>query len=598
MAPEGTSVGVVASPRAIAMAEHAWLDVRALLATAPELAPINAMLGAQLQQALGKADVTLADVGLTPTKGGAFFISPGGGGIAIVPVGDRDKFLAATHGTKGTDSDRIGQATCKTVSGVYVCARTPDMFAKIGKGSLRKGLDPVGTRGDLEIVTNLPLPGGQAMIGGVLQLARGTVVARAAITGVPEKITSRLGGTQIKARGDLDKTAGFGIVSLAPLLAGVPPLPLLAGVTLADLSKTISGPVTVHIPPGAPELDVRIPVNDPKPAATLIEHCTEIPPLAEAGATFSDGACHVNVPSVGYQLDFWVDGQEIRIGRKGAATGGIAVPMTAVGAEMARQESAFAFWGRGTLFGQAIANFPKLPAMPAELLMAIRGISMLNELGGTLRVERDKLMVTWVVRTAWSNPDDVVAKLVAINPQTFLDGKASEAAKTIADGAPTSPFAADFKAGTGGLMAPMAVIGMASAVAIPAFMDYMKKSKKTEVSLQLNKLGKEAKAYYVENAAFPIADAPLTPPASCCSTQGKCPPAGAGWLNEAWTKLDFQIDEPTLYQYRYHSDGKTFDAEAIGDLDCDGIEVTYKLHGEVDQGNPTMTITEPPPNTD
>ena len=98
-----------------------------------------------------------------------------------------------------------------------------------------------------------------------------------------------------------------------------------AGVTLADLSKTIAGPVTVHIPPGSPELDVRIPVNDPQPAATQIEHCTKIPPLAEAGATFSDGACHVSVPSGGYALDFWVEGQEIRIGKKGAAIGSAAM---------------------------------------------------------------------------------------------------------------------------------------------------------------------------------------------------------------------------------------------------------------------------------
>lgn len=69
LAPDGATVGIVVSPRAVAMVEHAWLDVRSLLATAPELASINQMLGTELTEAFGKPDVKLADVGLTPTKG-------------------------------------------------------------------------------------------------------------------------------------------------------------------------------------------------------------------------------------------------------------------------------------------------------------------------------------------------------------------------------------------------------------------------------------------------------------------------------------------------------------------------------------------------
>src|SRR5262249_27421815 len=60
------------------------------------------------------------------------------------------------------------------------------------------------------------------------------------------------------------------------------------------------------------------------------------------------------------------------------------------------------------------------------------------------------------------------------------------------------------------------VIGILSAVAIPAFMDYMKRSKKTEAALQLNKLGKNAKRVYAETSSFPVGSTPLTPPAPCC----------------------------------------------------------------------------------
>ena len=57
------------------------------------------------------------------------------------------------------------------------------------------------------------------------------------------------------------------------------------------------------------------------------------------------------------------------------------------------------------------------------------------------------------------------------------------------------------------LMIVVAIIGILAAVAIPAFMDYMKKSKKTEASLQLNKIAKNSKAYFITNARFSPSDA-------------------------------------------------------------------------------------------
>src|SRR5438046_2523092 len=55
------------------------------------------------------------------------------------------------------------------------------------------------------------------------------------------------------------------------------------------------------------------------------------------------------------------------------------------------------------------------------------------------------------------------------------------------------------------------IVGILAAIAIPAFVDYAKKGKKTEASLQLNMLGKKAKNYYIENGRFPTGSAPLTP---------------------------------------------------------------------------------------
>ncbi|HEY4178687.1 MAG TPA: hypothetical protein VGM90_17695 [Kofleriaceae bacterium] len=148
------------------------------------------------------------------------------------------------------------------------------------------------------------------------------------------------------------------------------------------------------------------------------------------------------------------------------------------------------------------------------------------------------------------------------------------------------------------VMMMTSVVGILAAVAVPAFMDYMKKSKKTESSLELNRIAKNLKVYYVTNAAFPEGDTTLSPAESCCAGPNhKCFDPST-WQQKAWQDLDFQIDEPHLFQYRYHSDGKTAVAEAVGDLDCDGVSITYRLDATADAGNPTITITEPPPNSD
>lgn len=148
----------------------------------------------------------------------------------------------------------------------------------------------------------------------------------------------------------------------------------------------------------------------------------------------------------------------------------------------------------------------------------------------------------------------------------------------------------------------LGVFGVLAAVAIPAFMDYSHRSRKTEAALQLNKIGKSAKRAYLETSMFPPGNAPLTPPEPCCGQPNNhC--AAAPQLYAAdpvWKALDFQIDEPTLFQYSYSAgpDGKSFVAKAIGDLDCDGTFITYELRGTAMDGNPMVTLTEPPPNAD
>ncbi len=159
------------------------------------------------------------------------------------------------------------------------------------------------------------------------------------------------------------------------------------------------------------------------------------------------------------------------------------------------------------------------------------------------------------------------------------------------------------------LMIVVAIIGILAAVAIPAFMDYMKKSKKTEASLQLNKIGKNAKTAFIQKAAFPAflaAELPAKPSTGGCCGGGAgndgnhCAvvPASSWAADSAWAALDFQIDEPTLFYYNYNGATGAFTATATGDLDCDNTEITYTMNGTAVSGSPAVTITEPPPNSD
>ena len=142
------------------------------------------------------------------------------------------------------------------------------------------------------------------------------------------------------------------------------------------------------------------------------------------------------------------------------------------------------------------------------------------------------------------------------------------------------------------------IVGILTAVAIPAFMDYMKRSKKTEAAVQLSRIRRSAKRAYEETGKYPAGATPLMPSRSCCDYPARrCPAIPERYAADpVWAALDFEISEPTLFQYSYRGspDGQSFIAKAIGDLDCDGIFITYELTGSASG----IVLTEPPPNAD
>jgi type II secretory pathway pseudopilin PulG len=599
-APEGAMGGMVASSRAIAMSENAWTDIHAFLKTFPAFAPAEKEMADALAEHKLATDFKLSDLGLAPGKGFALFVVDGGSdAVVLLPVADRDKFVSMMKGKKGDDVDHIDDVSCKPVDGGYYgCSRDPARLGKLGGGKLRGKLDAAKARGDIEGVVTGPVE-----LAAVAQLDRGAMVVRGVVAGVPPDVLGKL-GKPVKPRVDLDHASGFAVLNIEPLLADVPAVPILAGVTAAELAHSVSGPLTVTIGAGDLTVDSRVPLRDTEPAKKLIEHCTDLPPVAALGAKVENGACHVPVPQYNMAIDIWVDGKELRIGTKGASPSSAVAPASAVGVELANGEWQAAFWGHGTLLVPSQLIPPNLPdTMPDEAAMMIRAIVMLNEIGVGVTVEGSAVRFVFTARTAWSNPDDVVAKLVAVAPGDVLAGKGGDRGKAIADAAPKSPFAADYQAGAGGLMIPTAVVGILAAVAIPAFLEYTKKSKTGEAGGRLNYIGKTLKRYYAENGKFPAGDAKALPDfPTCCGlsstgagVDNKCPNDSTAWSKDKiWNALGVSFDDPTTYRYSYHSDGKTVKVTATGDADCDGNFATYELLVDIDNGNPKTTLVPPP----
>ena len=144
-----------------------------------------------------------------------------------------------------------------------------------------------------------------------------------------------------------------------------------------------------------------------------------------------------------------------------------------------------------------------------------------------------------------------------------------------------------------------AVAGILAAVAIPAFVKYVRKAKTVEATEGLDKIRIGARAFFQADLyskrgkllprAFPPSSKGWTPAQGCCGqNKQKCEPAPGIWDGVPWRALQFSMAESHYYQYRFTSAGKgkdaTFTAEARGDLDCDGEFSSYKIMGGVVDG--------------
>ena len=147
------------------------------------------------------------------------------------------------------------------------------------------------------------------------------------------------------------------------------------------------------------------------------------------------------------------------------------------------------------------------------------------------------------------------------------------------------------------LMIVVAIIGILAAVAIPAFLKYIKRAKTVEATMNIRRLYDSSVSYYdtdhtTSNGSIVAAQFPTTQgvtPALSAIGNVKRQPTQTDWDSGTWEALNFAVSDPHFYAYQYHSTGNgigaTFTAAAFGNLDGDAVYSTFVRVGTVVSGN-------------
>jgi type IV pilus assembly protein PilA len=137
-------------------------------------------------------------------------------------------------------------------------------------------------------------------------------------------------------------------------------------------------------------------------------------------------------------------------------------------------------------------------------------------------------------------------------------------------------------------MIVVAIIALLSAVAIPSYMRYVRRSYTLEAGLNMRKLYDGAVAYFAaehSNAKgdvlpkmFPTTAGP-TPATPVAGTTPIIVPPGV-WNTPGWNALDFFVTDPIRYSYSFASVGQDSAAAATmianGDLNGNGVYSTFQ----------------------
>jgi hypothetical protein len=448
-APEGTTLGVVVSARGVALLEAALFAIQERLASRPELSGLRSELTQVLQSAVGSSNPTLTDLGLSAGSGLALFMTGSDPKVIVLPIGTRDRFVAANRGSKRADGDDVRGWVCRARDSHYVCGRQRELLSRLGRGGLEVVRRTWGIRGDVEVVWRSATADGPR-VAVVAELERGGVMVSGTIGGISRQVLDNFASLG-KPRGESETAAAFGVIDARPMLALAPPMPIVQGVALKELTRAISGPITYVLRAGTNDMGIRVPLNDPEPAKAIIGRCADLASLIRRPTEFRDGACRIPFPGYDFTLEGWLEGNELKIGDR-AAGGSLQLTPSRLARELAHGEWFAAFYGRGSYFNQRHAPQPP-QRRPADVMQVLQSLlPLVVEMGVGIRKDGDALQFVGGARSIWSYPDEVAQKLLAISPDSLLSGDAIERCESIATAAPGSVFAQDFRATPTGMM--------------------------------------------------------------------------------------------------------------------------------------------------
>ena len=556
-------------------------------------------------------------LGADLTLGAAAYVTPAEVLVLILPVTDEAAFIKTANGEKNGELATYdgGNTMCKMMSGYYICADSEDAIATIGKGGGMAPPQRPDTRGHVELyVSGKALA--ETMSGGPLPPVK---ELRAATVLEPGGMTARLWL-------DTEVPQAYRTFDAPPLLDGVAqksPTGLLSirfgpfleellreipadvrddqgpfGLTPGAMLEVLTGDLAAYTLPGAIGGVIRVGVTSTQPFEMLLPLCSKIPPQIGKG-TLENNRCNFEVTPPGafpIKGSVWLDGNAVSVGL-GDHEGkrGNTPALAKIAADILDGGWNVAAWGKGS-FVKYIKAMTQLPEVQKELAtpqaqMALWSMLHLSEFGLAIGASDDGVRAIYRLRTTWSNPEAVTKALEPLVARVAKsDLGAIDEIVALGKKHPSSPLAFDLDAGVG-VSAPLLLIGVTAAVAVPAFMKYIKKSKTSEARMFVRRISDSARELQAQAGAFPAASTPITPPlGACCSQAEKCVPDPTLWQHPTWVALEFSIEDPHYYSYQYEvgADGKSFTARAFGDLDCDGDYSTFKMHNEMGGPSPAL----------